>query len=275
MISSSYPYLPLWVLTILFIVTLLACQRFGMFLRRRRNASRGDGKGASPDADDDAFAMTSVLGLLALLIGFTFSIALQRFDSRSALVIKEANAIGTTWLRVDLLDAPDRVRVRDILRRYVDLRVAFGRASNSREELSIQQQSTAMQVELWNAMVAAVAPFKDSPRASLVISTTNDAIDLAAERMATRQAHIPPRILRTLLLLSLLTAGLVGYERATRPKSTALLLVLFALAMGLVMDLDRPSSGVTRVPQQPMFELQQSMQPAPALQRQRAPGVGK
>ncbi len=263
--ADSFSSLPLYLLTLVFYLLLLASQRVGMVLRRRHDARvrvlSADTREPAPDRD--SFAMNSVLGLLALLIGFTFSLALSRYDSRRELVVKEANAIGTTWLRTDLLAAAERARMQDVLRRYVDSRVAFGQARTSEEELARYQQTEALQAELWSTMTAAIAGFQDTPRASLVISTTNDSIDLAAERLATRQAHIPPRILRLLLLFALLAAGLVGYERARQPKATALLLLLFALAVGLVVDLDRPSTGVTNVPQEPMLDLQRSMQPAP------------
>jgi hypothetical protein len=261
--ADSFSSLPLYLLTLLFYLLLLVSQRAGMYLRRRHDARaqvlRGETTEAAPDRD--SFAMNSVLGLLALLIGFTFSLALSRYDSRRELVVKEANALGTTWLRTDLLAADDRARMQDVLRRYVDARVAFGEARTSKEELARYQQTAALQTELWSTMTAATAGFQDTPRASLVISTTNDSIDLAAERMATRQAHIPPRILRLLVLFAVLAAGLVGYERARQPKATALLLLLFALAVGLVVDLDRPSTGITNVPQEPMLDLQRSMQP--------------
>ncbi len=78
--------------------------------------------------DTDTFSLSAVLGLLALLIGFTFSLALQRYDARRELVIAEANALGTTWLRSDLLEPAPRQQLRQVLRRYVANRVAFGAA---------------------------------------------------------------------------------------------------------------------------------------------------
>ncbi|HVJ39536.1 MAG TPA: hypothetical protein VM687_17255 [Stenotrophomonas sp.] len=264
--SYSLASTPLWLLTLLFYLLLLAAQGVGMYLRRRRRTRLHDGAIPGPGKDaagEDAFAMNSVLGLLALLIGFTFSLALNRYDSRRELVVKEANALGTTWLRTDLLPPQERARMQDVLRRYVDARVSFGLARTSEEELVRYHQTELLQNELWSVMTSAIAGFHDTPRASLVVSTTNDSIDLAAERLATRQAHIPPRILRMLLLFALLAAALVGYERANQPKATALLLLLFALAVGLVIDLDRPSTGMTNVPQTPMLDLQRSLRQAP------------
>lgn len=252
---TSIPFLaeaPLWLLALVFFAGLLAAREIGYFLRRRRGGS-GD------DKDGEAFAMTSVLGLLALLIGFTFSIALSRYESRRELVVKEANAIGTTWLRMQLLDADDRARMEALLRRYVDARVAFGNAAGPEDEVQQYRQTAALQDELWTALIAVVAPFRDTPRASLLVTTTNESIDLAAERFAARQAHIPARIMRMLVIFAWLGAGLVGYERGRQRRTTTLLFLLLTLAASLVVDLDRPSTGLINVPQDPMLELRASM----------------
>lgn len=254
MFSSSYPYMPLWLLAILFFLALLLAREAGRLLRARLPLSE--------DTKDDAFAMTSVLGLLALLVGFTFSIALSRYEARRELVVKEANAIGTTWLRMQLLDAPERARMEDVLRRYVDSRIAFGQAQGAAAETQAYARSEALQEELWTSLMAAIAPFRDTPRASLLVSTTNESIDLAAERYAERQAHIPSRILRLLCLFAVLAAAMVGYERGHQRRATTVLFVLLTLAVMLVIDLDLPSTGATQVPQQPMLDLQASLTPS-------------
>lgn len=255
--DSSYMNIPLWLLAALFFLGLLLARELGAFARRRFGGDAGakdDGK------DGDAFAMTSVLGLLALLIGFTFSIALSRYETRRELVVKEANAIGTTWLRMQLLDTGDRERMEGLLRRYVDARVAFGSAGGPGEEVEQQRRTEALQDELWATLMAVVAPFRDTPRASSLVSTTNESIDLAAERFAARQSHIPARIMRMLVLFAWLGAGLIGYERGRQRKTTTLLFVLLTLAATLVVDLDRPSTGLINVPQDPMLELQRTIQ---------------
>ena len=130
---------PVRLLGLIFFAGLLVAREIGYYLRRRSI-------GSGPDKDSEAFAMTSVLGLLALLIGFTFSIALSRYESRRELVVKEANAIGTTWLRMQLLDAGDRARMEALLRRYVDARVAFGTAKGPDAELAQYQRTVDLLV---------------------------------------------------------------------------------------------------------------------------------
>lgn len=260
-LQGSYPYLPLWLITVLLFGMLLLSREVGIWLRTRHRRAVGRGTAeADPDERDSvAFATTTVLGLLALLIGFTFSLALGRYDDRRTLVLKEANALGTTWLRADLLEPADALRVRDVLRRYVDSRVAFANAHDAEAEVQANDRSVALQDELWSAVVAGTSAFRDTPRASLLITTTNESIDLAGERFAARQDHIPHRILRMLFVFSLLAAGLLGFERKHNRSTTTLLLLLFSLAVGLVLDLDLPSTGSVNVPQQPMLDLQRSV----------------
>ena len=141
--------------------------------------------------------MTSVLGLLALLIAFSFSLSLQRYDARRELVISEANALGTTWLRTGLLDEADRTRLRAVLREYVDIRVEFGAASTpGAGGRRSSERPKPCSDRLWDAISEVVTPFRTTPLAALLVTTTNESIDLAAERKATREARIPPRILR-------------------------------------------------------------------------------
>lgn len=261
---SSYSSIPLWLAAIIFFVGLSIAREIGKYLHDRRASTVTTGS-------EDAFAMTSVLGLLALLIGFTFSIALSRYETRRELVVQEANAIGTTWLRMQLLDQPDRARMEALLRQYVDARLAFGTAGTSDAELREYERTEATQNELWAALMTTVAPFRDTPRASLLVSTTNESIDLAAERFATRQAHIPPRILRMLFIFALLAAGMVGYERGSQRKASTMLFLLLTLAVTLVLDLDRPSTGLLNVPQQPMLDLKASMVGPPPVVHGKGP----
>lgn len=248
--TDIYLDVPVWAISIGLLVMLLVAREVGHWLR---------GRIGSAQATDNDFAMTSVLGLLALFIGFTFSIALGKFEQRRQLVIAESNAIGTTWLRTSQLDAPERDRVRAVLRNYVDARVAYGNAHDRTTESDARRKTEALQAQLWDTVMQAVASFRDSPRASLLITTTNDAIDLAAERFAERDSHVPSRILRLLGLFAAVSAALVGFHRGGQRHATTVLFVLLTLAIALVLDLDRPTTGLTQVTQQPMLDLQQSI----------------
>lgn len=254
LLSDSYPYMPLWLLGLLFFAALLVAREIGFALRRRRSVVPGQG--------EDTFAMTSVLGLLALLIAFTFSLASHRYDTRRELVVQEANALGTTWLRTQLVDSPGREALQRVLLRYVAARVTYGEARNARAENAAYATTESLQAESWDVLMEVVAPFRDTPRASLLVTTMNESIDLAATRQAMRQAHIPPRILRLLALFAIVSAAMVGYERGAQRRATTMLFVLLTLAVTLVLDLDRPSTGILNVPQQPLIDLQRSLTPS-------------
>jgi len=251
----SYSTIPLWLLTVLIFTALSAAREAGHLLSKRRKGSPVTG-----DAEaGDGFAMTSILGLLALLIAFSFSLSLQRYDARRELVISEANALGTTWLRTGLLDEADRTRLQALLREYVDIRGEFGVASTPELETAAFRKTEAMQQRLWDATGEVVRPFRTTPLAALLVTTTNESIDLASERKATREARIPARILRVLMLYALIAAVMIGYEKGRHRAATSLLFVLLTLAASLVVDLDRPTTGGINVSQQPMLDLQRSI----------------
>ena len=253
--SFDFLSMPLWLIGVLLFIALVAAREVGYVARLRLKPSR--------EENDDTFAMNSVLGMLALLIGFSFSIALNRYESRRQLVVQEANAIGTTWLRTDLLPQQDRAQMQALLQRYVDARIQYGDGASGLAENAEFAKTEVLQGELWSLLMRVVAPYGDSPRGSLLVTTTNEAIDLAAARHAERQAHIPARILRMLLLFALIAAALVGYERGSQRRATTLLLLLIALAGTLVLDLDRPSTGLITVPQEPLHDLRRSISAIP------------
>jgi hypothetical protein len=249
-----YDTMPLWLLAVLLFLAMSVAREIGHALRRRVQLGQ-----ASEGQGDDGFTMASVLSLLALLIAFTFSLAMQRYDTRRELVISEANALGTTWLRTQLLDAGDRDRLQGLLRRYVDLRIEFGMAKTSEAERLAYRKTEAMQQELWATLMQAVAPYRTTPLAATLVTTTNESIDLAASRMAAREAHTPIRILRILLVYALISAATIGYQKGRYRAATTVFFLLLTLAATLIADLDRPASGGIRVSQQPMIDLQRSI----------------
>lgn len=247
-----YDTMSLWLLGGLLFLALIVAREIGHALGERRRR-------ASDRQIDDGFTVASVLGLLALLIAFTFSLTMQRYDNRRELVIAEANALCTTWLRTQLLDEGDRTRLQGLLRRYVDLRIEFGRADTPEAELAAYRRTEAMQQEIWAALAQAVTPHRTTPLALMLVTTTNESIDLAASRMAAREAHTPVRILRILLVYALISAATIGYQKGGYRTATTVFFLLLTLAATLIADLDRPASGGIRVSQQPMIDLQRSI----------------
>lgn len=246
-------HIPIWVLSVALLAAMLGASWLGRRLRKRqRLADRGNAVG-------DEFSLTAVLGLLALLIGFTFSLALQRYEERRVLVVKEANAIGTLWLRTDLLDPAHRNALRTLLRSYVEARVAYGDSPSPAEEVANMQRTSELQRLIWEELRDAVYEVRTTPLASLLVSATNDVFDIGTERAASRASHVPGRLVATLVLYCLITAGLIGYQRGRYRAATVLVMLLVVIALSIVVDLDRPSSGAIRVPQQAMLDVQESM----------------
>lgn len=235
---------------------LLAAFEFGIRLRRwlRRFERAGE------DTPDHLLA--AVLGLLALLLGFTFSLALNRYDARRLLVVEEANALGTVWLRADLLAEPARSAMQVDLRRYIDARVKWSEIEEGQQSWHVAQ---ALQSRIWDEVRAVEAARPGAHLTRAIIDSVNESFDLASARHAARADHLPARVLTILLLYMALSAMMMGYVMAGKAKvhrvATAQLLALLMLAMILILDLDRPRSGGIQVRQTPLEELQAAVAP--------------
>jgi hypothetical protein len=243
-----------WLLALALFAALIAARELGYWVHRRRMREGDAGR-------EDGFTLTSVLGLLALLVSFTFSMSLSRYDTRRELVLQEANAIGTTWLRVQLMDASAQQELKTMLRAYVAERIVYGSAKTEREQDESYQRATVIQNNFWTAMARDAASIRGTPLFSLVVSTTNEMFDLAASRKAARAAHIPSRVLVVLLIYTLFVAFLVGYEKGKSRWSSTMLFVLLLIAAGLILDIDQPVRGSVQVSQQPMLDAQAAMTP--------------
>jgi len=246
---------PPWVLSLGLLVLMLIGREIGYALHRR-HARR-----VTPGEDDGKaeFALSAVLGLLALLIGFTFSLALARYETRRELVVSEANAMGTTWLRFDLLDAAQRDRARDLMRQYAVARLAYGLADDPGEVVLAFHKADAIQARLWTEIATDMVPVRTTALAPLLLGPANEMIDIAGERTAAAEAHVPARLAGTLGLYCFVAAGLIGYLRGRYRTATTLVFLLVVLALGLVADLDMPTKGLVRVPQEPIAAFIRSM----------------
>lgn len=207
----------------------------------------------------------AMLGLLALLLGFSFAMAQSRYDARRALVVKEANAIGTAYLRAQLLPKPEAQEVADALRRYVEARLE--RLSERVNEASLRAvlaESERLHAYLWERAVSASR--KDPrPVVNLFITALNEVIDLHGARLAAFRNHVPDAVFLLLYFVAAVAMGITGYasglegQRSFWPTLTTT--VLIAVVITTVMDLDRPRRGLITVSQQSMIDLRESMQP--------------
>jgi hypothetical protein len=247
-----------WFMIALFVVLPGSCQlgfRVGRHVGRR----------AEKDESERSHAVTwqaSLLALSALLIGFTFSMAQARYDHRKEIVLNEANAIGTTYLRTQLLDDAPGEGLRALLRRYVDARLAFSDAGANRKEVEeAQRQSSMLGDQIW-ARVAAAARADHSPTMAVLVQSTNEMLDAGEEHVAALENPLPPTVFLVLLLVTAVAMGAVGYECGLEARMHALgMLVaplLLAIVIGLVFDLAHPRLGIIKVQDPILTELKKS-----------------
>lgn len=202
----------------------------------------------------------ALLGVLALLLGFTISMAVSRFEIRKQLVLEEADAIGTSSLRVQLLPATTGSEIANLLRRYVNVRVQYGTAGNDFQRLEdLNTQTRHLQTELWSRATTYAQQDPNTVRAGLLLQSLNQAFDLETARWAAFQNHLPESVIYVNGMVGLLAAMLVGYSFGVNGRRDIFSMCVLAFAISMVfaviIDLDRPRSGFIRGNQQPMIDL--------------------
>jgi CDP-diglyceride synthetase len=207
----------------------------------------------------------AVLGLLALLLGFTFAMTLSRFDTRKNLVLEEANAIGTTYLRAQLLPEPYNTEVSALLHQYVDVRLEFYNAGIDEKRLrAANEQTDLLHRQLWSRVKKAAKVDSHSITTGLFIQSLNEVIDLHEKRITAMRNHVPDSVILLLFIVAILTLGLTGYGSGLTGKRhffvTTTVAILIVAVIYLIIDLDRPRRGLIKVSQQSMIDLRESIQ---------------
>ena len=237
---------------------LLACETG--FQLGRRAASRD-----IPRAFDEAAGWEiAVLGLAALLIGFTFEMAVSRYAARKQVLIEEANAIETAYQRTQLVDESVGRDVRRLMRRYLDLRIDLYDVGVDRARtLEIERESAELQRQIW-ARVAAVG--RADPRSittGLLLQSVNAIRERAAERRASREMPVPPTVFVVVILVAAFAVVSIGYSLGIAGKRMLFGMYVMPLLVGavimLVIDIALPGAGVVRVPDQPMLDLKEAL----------------
>jgi hypothetical protein len=252
--------LDLWLIFLISIGALFLFTELGFHLGRRAASTTSDHARSQVGTIQGA-----LLGLLALLLGFTFAMAMSRFEVRKQLILDEANAIGTTFLRTQLLPEPQRREIADLLRRYVRVRLEFYEAGTDNKKLDAVNNATAkLQAQLWSA--GAALGEKD-PRAvtfGLFLQSLNEVIDLHNKRLTALENHVPEIILILLYFVALVATGLIGYGCGLGEVRnffvTVVASVLIAAVIMVIIDLDRPRRGLIRGSQQRLVELRDSLE---------------
>ncbi len=242
---------PVFVFAATFVLLWLSA-RLGDFFRQRRPLQEAE-------RQDFGLVLTACLTLLGLIIGFSFSMAVSRFDQRKTYEEAEANAIGTEYLRADLLPAADAARVRELLAKYIEQRVAFYKSRDKRQLEQIRASFTGLQSELWSTVRAASAA-QPTPVLALAVSGMNDVLNSEGYTKAAWTNRIPIEAWGLMAAIAVCCNMLFGY---VSHKPAGLLFVVLPLAASissfLIADIDSPRGGVIRVPPENLLRLSQSL----------------
>jgi len=217
-------------------------------------------RGADRDNDaEEGYLLSAVLALLGLLIAFTFSLAVSRYDARRELVVAEANAIGTAWLRAGLAEGEGGAALQSAIASYTDVRLGLSRME---APARVEAASGKEQRLVWT-QVRTLAASDRSAISAGIVAAVNEMFDSASARKAERAARIPDEVVAVLIAYAVIAAGIVGYVMGATGRRhmvvTAVLFLLLTLAITLILDLDRPLSGAVTVSQQPMYDVRESM----------------
>ena len=215
---------------------------------------------------DDAWSATQsgIVTLVAFIIGFSFAQASERFDARRVLIVKEANAIGTTWLRADNLPSGASGTFRRVLAEYTTTRLSMYEVPvGSAPYTTALGQSGREQSQLWPIARAALHAHRGDLGLSLLMQSLNDTIDVSAEQIAALTNHVPAATTAITIFLTWLAAFSLGI-RFARSKSRPLLMstltvITYSLVLTMIIDYDRPQSGFIKVSLAPLATQLQSM----------------
>ena len=250
---------PIWIPVLIILLLSLGAGELGFRYGRSQQIS-------DTERDIVNTLRTSTLGLVALLLGFSFAITSSRVNERSRLVNDEANAIGTCWLRASLVAEPARGEIRAALRRYTDLRIeSFEKGVDPDEFVRLADSMHATLANLWTAVTHAVSANPPLAIASAIVPAANEVIDLAATREWMRIFHMPASVVWLLALSIILCGAMTGHALGQAGRRHVLLslglnLLILVVAF-VVLDFDRPQRGLIRVDQSPLMQARAGLVP--------------
>jgi prepilin signal peptidase PulO-like enzyme (type II secretory pathway) len=248
-----------WLLALGLFLVLVAAHEIGYRVGRRATRVGDQTRHAHAQTWE-----TEVLGLLALLVGFSFAMAVDRFDARRQLIVDEANAIGTTWLRTRFLPEPAAQQLRDQLRAYVDVRLEYYDSGAERARvIATAKRSAELQAQIWSLVVAGASADTRATTTALLVESTNEMIDLEAKRRAALFNHVPWTVLLMIALVASTAVALIGFGRGLvgprLPFGSIAMPLLIAAVITLIFDIDYPRVGLAHLGQQSMLQLKASL----------------
>ena len=242
---------PFVVLLLSFLVLTLSSLA-GDYLRRRKDSVDSDTR------EDFNTVVGATLTLLGLIIGFSFSMAIGRYDQRKNYEEEEANAIGTEYLRADLLPAETTAKVHVLLKKYIDQRLLFYTTRDPLLLAKVNADTADLQNQLWSAILQGRG--QDTPVYAIVVSGMNDVLNTQGYTQAAWWNRIPIAAWTFMALIAIGCSYLIGLGMHSTGRRIFLVIpVAVSLAFFMIADIDSPRGGAIRVKPQNLISLQQSL----------------
>jgi hypothetical protein len=236
------------------IVLIVGAAQFGLWIGRR-HALRASGR------PDTATLTGAALGLLALLLGFSFSLALSRYDTRRDLVIEEANAIGSTANFALMLPAEAQRPMLSQLRDYTSVRIGLGVPFSATKLQRDIARSIELQGTMWQQAVALTVASPQSLPAYRFVGSLNEVNNIHERRISALRNHVPGEVMFALVGLAMVGMAFTGFHAgfagARLSVPTLIMSLAVAVVIMLIIDLDRPARGLIRVSVQPLIDAAQ------------------
>ncbi|WP_066740148.1 hypothetical protein [Cupriavidus sp. D384] len=241
-------------LFVLLLVLMGVATAIGALVMRRMRPLASDGR------DDFNIIQGATLTLLALLIGFTLSMAVGRYDQRKNLEEEEANAVGTEYLRAELLERNSDA-IKALLARYLEQRIRYYQTRDHRQLDRIEAETSQIEDEMWK-LVRGAAREAPNPITALVVAGMNDVINSQGYTEAAWRNHIPLAAWGLMIIIAFCSSLMQGYGARTESTKIVLLLVVpltVSLSLALIADIDSPRGGLIRVMPQNLLSVQESL----------------
>jgi hypothetical protein len=247
----NYPIL----MSVLAFLVLWLAERMGSVARKKRDEMNEE------EREDFGVILAATLTLLGLIIGFSFSMAISRYDQRKKLEEEEANAIGTEYLRADLLPIANAALVRELLKSYLDQRILFYEVRWKKDLVPVNARTAELQTELWNA-VKEPAVAEHSAMEALTVMGMNDVLNSQGYTQAAWWNRIPIPAWGLMWVIAICCNGMIGYYvRPVKGHSVRLVVMPLVVAVSflLIADIDSPRGGIIRVQPRNLESLAQSL----------------
>ena len=206
-----------------------------------------------------AILLGAALTLLGLIVAFTFSMAVSRYDQRKNYEEQEANAIGTEYVRADQLPSADAAKVHSLLKNYVDQRILYYKIRDERELRQINSRTAQLQNEMWSAASTSVEALP-SPMATFVLGGMNDVLNSQGYTQSAWWNRIPTAAWMLLITIATFCNLLIGYDAPERNAFFLLILpIALSISLFLIADIDSPRRGIIRVQPQNLESLAESL----------------